>query len=66
MSDGANYDHFMREVSVCVSKKNSEANLYDKLKDADIKNLHRMDPREDPNLKDYRESSNQMEDRLRA
>jgi hypothetical protein len=66
MSEGQNYDYFMKEVESCVKKKNDETALVRKVNDTDVKNLHGMDVKADPNLVEYKNSSEEMENRLRA
>jgi hypothetical protein len=66
MSEGQNYDYFMKEVQSCVKKKNDETALVRKVNGTDVKNLHGMDVKADPNLVEYKNSSEEMENRLRA
>jgi hypothetical protein len=57
MSEGQNYEYFMKEVESCVKKKNDETALVRKVNATDVKNLHGMDVKSDPNLIEYKNSS---------
>ena len=64
MVNERNYDTFMKDLEVCVKKKEDESRQIDRLNNTDVNGLSKPDRAMDQELDRFRNNSNDMQKRL--